>query len=415
VRLVVNNNLKDTKDSNVIGVIRGEVEPDRFVLVGNHRDAWGYGSVDPSSGTAVLMETVRVFGKMFKAGWRPRRTIVFASWCAEEYGLEGSTEYVYENINHLMNRAVGLVNLDICSMGPILNAKASPILKDVFLQAIQSVQTPSDESMSIQDFMVDYQKRLEKPVEKTSDLVKGLGSGSDHAYFSFYAGVPALYYSFAIDRVKFKDTSGYPAYHTGFETFGLVDKIIDPDYRIHRSCSQLMSTMSLNLLESSLLPLNPTHIAEEVQKGLDALEKNNQTKLIRENGAGEAYDLMLNKFKLFNMETKKFMTSLKNVDLEQINPYRLRELNDRLMLLDRVFILPAGLPDRPEERHALFSPSKFNAYGSSSLPGISDLLHQVDKLNSQEKSARFKRLRQHLSDLMIVFHQATKWLSINII
>jgi len=418
VRVIVNNYMEDKKDSNVIGLIRGEIEPDRFVLVSNHRDAWGYGSVDPSSGTAVLMEIARVFGKMFQGGWRPRRTIVFASWAAEEYGLEGSTEYVLENINHLMNRAVGLINLDICAKGPVLYAAASPILSDVFHHAVQKVKTPSDENLTIQEYMDDYNRRLQKSkneTEKKVDLIKGLGSGSDHHFFSFYAGVPALYYAFGIDAVKYKGVGGYPTYHTGFETFRLVDEIIDPDYRIHRSCSHLMSTMSLNLLESNLLPHNPKHIAYAVQKGLDDLQKKNLTKLIRDNGAGEAYDTMVDKFKLFKQETDRFMASISNINAQNINAYRLRELNDRLMLLDRVFILPRGLPDRPDERHAIFSPSKFNAYGSSSLPGIRDLLHQVEKLDPQAKTERFKRLRKHLSDLMITFHQATKWLSTDVL
>jgi Zn-dependent M28 family amino/carboxypeptidase len=71
---------------------------------GNHRDSWGYGAADPSSGTCALMEIARVLGSMVKSGWRPRRTIVFASWAVEEYGLEGSYEYVYDNINKITNR-----------------------------------------------------------------------------------------------------------------------------------------------------------------------------------------------------------------------------------------------------------------------------------------------------------------------
>ena len=83
-------------------------------MLGNHRDAWGYGAVDPSSGTAQLMEVVRSFGKMLKTGWKPRRTIIFASWAAEESGLEGSYEWVYEHLTKLMHRTVALINTDIC-------------------------------------------------------------------------------------------------------------------------------------------------------------------------------------------------------------------------------------------------------------------------------------------------------------
>ena len=104
VRLVVNNYLEDKESDNVIGIIRGAVEPDRYVVIGNHRDAWGYGAVDPSSGTCSMMEIARVLGALARTGWRPRRTIIFASWASEEYGSLGSNEWVYDKVHKLMNR-----------------------------------------------------------------------------------------------------------------------------------------------------------------------------------------------------------------------------------------------------------------------------------------------------------------------
>ena len=98
VRLSVHNYEKDVKSSNVIGYIRGEIEPDRYAFLSNHRDAWGFGSADPSSGTANLLESARILGEMKKNGWRPRRTIVFCSWAAEEYGLMGSEEFVQQKV-----------------------------------------------------------------------------------------------------------------------------------------------------------------------------------------------------------------------------------------------------------------------------------------------------------------------------
>lgn len=89
VKLSTHNYFGTAKSSNILGYIRGSVEPDRYVFLSNHRDAWGFGSVDPSSGTAQLMEVARTFGNLLRKGWRPRRTIILASWAAEEYGLEG--------------------------------------------------------------------------------------------------------------------------------------------------------------------------------------------------------------------------------------------------------------------------------------------------------------------------------------
>lgn len=412
VRLVVNNYLEDKEDSVLTGVLRGEVEPDRFVLIGNHRDAWGFGAGDPSSGTASLMEMVRVFGGMYKAGWRPRRTIVFASWCVEEYGLQGSYEFVYENIHAISNRAVAVINLDTCVAGDIIDPWVSPLLKDVFIQALQKVKNPDDSTdRSMYDFLEQYIKKGDKPLNKFKDYVRTLGSGSDHAGFSFYAGIPSFYFKFNPDKQKYKGLTHHPTYHTGFETLNLLEKIVDPNYSKHRACTQLCSHLSLNLLESPILPFNLEDIADEVQKGLDSLENTGNTKILRENGAGAAYDGMVTKFKIFKAECSKVSNTIKAINLSQISESRLRELNDRLLLLERVFIIPTGLPGRHEERHILFSPAKFNKWGSSALPGITDLLHGVETLNATQTVQRFKEIRRHISDIMIVFHQATRWLS----
>ena len=239
VRLVTHNYLKDVVDTNVIGVIRGEEEPDRYVLFSNHRDAWGYGASDPSSGTAALMETARVLGNLHKStGWRPRRTIVFASWAAEEYGMMGSIEFVHHHIQKIMDRAVAIINVDLCVFGDILAPQASPIVKDVFLEAIKAVPSTVDPSQSYYEFLEGYLAKGEKTKNMSVEEYVGiLGSGSDHHEFSFYAGVPGLFYTFTVDHQKYPKVGfPYPTYHTGFETFHLMDKILDPGFALHKSC-----------------------------------------------------------------------------------------------------------------------------------------------------------------------------------
>merc|ERR1719334_882159 len=90
LRVEVNNIQEQRLSSNVIGILWGSEEPDKYVMIGNHRDAWGFGAVDPSSGTAQMMEVVRVLGdRHMSMNWRPRRTMIFLSWAAEEYSLVG--------------------------------------------------------------------------------------------------------------------------------------------------------------------------------------------------------------------------------------------------------------------------------------------------------------------------------------
>jgi len=413
VRLVVNNFLEDKEDNNVIGVIKGEIEPDRFVLLSNHRDAWGYGAVDPSSATAAMMETARILGSLVKAGWRPRRSIVFASWAAEESGLMGSNEWVYDKIHKLINRAVSVINLDACVSGDILSPSASPILKSVFVEAIKNVPSTKDESKSYYQFLKEYYNNEDNPVD-IEDKVKLLGSGSDHAPFAYYAGVPALFYAFNIDKQRYPEVKGYyPMYHTGYETFYLMDNLIDPGFKLHKTCSQLSLHMILQLAESSILPLEPSNIIRELEKGLDKMEKENVTQTIKDNGADESFNSMVNSFQTFKKSVDKFSQKMKVLKSEAMldNQMSQRFLNDKIMLLERIFLLPQGLPGRSNYRHALFSPAKFDSYSGAAFPGVSDLLHGVDKLSQEEKKTRFKEVKKHLSDLMIIFRQAASWLS----
>ena len=193
VQLVVNNYLDDTKSDNVIGIALGEEEPDRYVIVGNHRDAWGYGAVDPGTGTAPILEIARVLGQKMKEGWRPRRSIVLANWGAEESMVMGSNEWVVDKVHKLTNRAAAYLNMDACVQGGVLNKIfASSVLKDVAINALKGLKSPGENSgESYFEFLEEYYK-----MENTSvaDKIKIVGSGSDHAGFAFYAGVPATFH-----------------------------------------------------------------------------------------------------------------------------------------------------------------------------------------------------------------------------
>ncbi|KAK7245470.1 hypothetical protein RIF29_40316 [Crotalaria pallida] len=134
---------------NVIGVIEGAEEPDRFVILGNHRDTWTFGAVDPNSGTAALLEIAQRLGKLQKRGWKPRRTIILCNWDAEEYALIGSTEWVEENREILASRAVAYLNVDCAVGGPGFHALATPQLDELIIKATQQVTDPDNSSQSI--------------------------------------------------------------------------------------------------------------------------------------------------------------------------------------------------------------------------------------------------------------------------
>ena len=266
------------------------------MIICNHRDAWGYGAVDPSSGTAIMMEVARVLGQKVKSGWRPRRSIVFASWAAEEAGIMGSAEWVYDKVHKLINRAVGLVNIDAPIQGPILLAYASPTLTRVFLNAIKGIPSTADSTKTYFQFLEEFYQRDNSSTKKSvKENIKLLGSGTDHASFAFYAGVPATYQKFKIDKLKYPGVSGYPTYHTGFETFHLVDKIIDPGFVASRASTQISLHIILQLSESPVIPYSLQDMTRVLEKEL----KKDIFTTLRDIGLGESLDVMVEAFQKF--------------------------------------------------------------------------------------------------------------------
>ena len=222
----------------------------------------------------------------------------------------------------------------------------------------------------------------------------------------FYAGVPAVNLRFKDDTKKHKGVGQYPTYHTGFETFYLVDKIIDPGFRIHRTCAQTSIHILLNLADSLVLPYNFRNFGEEMQKAIDAFNSNNITRLLEANGA--TIDHLQAAVDEYKEAAGQYMDSLDNAD--RSNPMMMRMINDQMMGVERVFVIPGGLPERPDTRHAIFAPAKFNAYGASAFPGISDLSFEIEKLTGQAKLDRWEEIKKHLSDLMIIVKSAAAYL-----
>src|SRR4029077_17791224 len=124
---------------DVIATIPGSAEPDRLGVLGNHRDAWTYGAVDPNSGTASMLETARGLAAALKTGWKPRRTILLASWDGEEYGLLGSTEWCEGKAKELMSKAVAYLNVDVAVAGPDFRVNGCHSLRDVLVEAMNEV------------------------------------------------------------------------------------------------------------------------------------------------------------------------------------------------------------------------------------------------------------------------------------
>ncbi|CAN2388276.1 acidic dipeptidase-like, partial [Pristimantis euphronides] len=161
VQVNVNNYAEIKSSANVMGIIRGSVEPDRYILYGNHRDSWVHGAIDPSSGTAVMLEITKILGTKVKEGkWRPRRTIIFGSWGAEEFGLIGSTEFAEDYYSKLRDRTAAYINVDISVFAnATLRAQGTPPVQNVIFTAAKQVKTPISPSLSVYDNWIRYFNR----------------------------------------------------------------------------------------------------------------------------------------------------------------------------------------------------------------------------------------------------------------
>ncbi|XP_069165777.1 N-acetylated-alpha-linked acidic dipeptidase 2-like isoform X2 [Procambarus clarkii] len=402
LRLNTHNSLQVRRSYNVIATIRGDVEPDRYVLLGNHRDAWGYGAADPSSGTSQMLETARVLGQLITEGWRPRRTLVFCSWGAEEYGLIGSTEWVEEHVNKLQERAVMYLNTDICASGPIIEVPGSPLLWDPITKITKMVPGVRNGATVYEEWVAFYAVR-----NRTSPKMETLGSGSDYGPFSFYCGIPCLDLWFRGDKNKY-NISTYPSYHTGYETFYMMDKNMDPGFRIHQGCSRIAALTLRYFADSALLPYSLEHLPKAMKDALDALRKGGKRdKLI---SIYDKYSLLEESVMNFTDATAVFARYLKEKRTEDLDPITTRAINDLMMKLEQVFILPAGLPGRPQIRHAVFAPSQFDSYAASGFPGITDLLYNMETLTDTERQEREEQIKRHVSDLTIMMQRATSFL-----
>ncbi|XP_008776572.2 probable glutamate carboxypeptidase LAMP1 isoform X1 [Phoenix dactylifera] len=351
---------------NVFAVIQGEEEPDRYVLLGNHRDAWTFGAVDPSSGTAALLEVAQRFGKLQKIGWRPRRTIILCNWDAEEYGLIGSTEWVEENREMLASRAVAYLNVDCAVSGPGFQASATPQLDELLKQASEKVRDPDNSSQTLYESWI---------ASNYSSLIGRLGGrGSDFAAFVQHVGVPSVDMIFG---------GGYPVYHSMYDDFVWMEKFGDPMFHRHVAVASFWGLVALRLADEEFLPFNYISYASELQRSAKILED-------------DALGMPVTFAPLYKSikELKKAATEIDNQrkalerNFLSLNwrkdPLKVRELNDRLMMAERAFTDRDGLFGREWYKHLIYGPSTHNSYGSKSYPGIDDAIEKAKSSNTSD-------------------------------
>ncbi|KAM8939087.1 aminopeptidase NAALADL1 [Pelodytes ibericus] len=379
VQVNVYNYAEIKSSANVMGIIRGSVEPDRYIMYGNHRDSWVHGAIDPSSGTAVMLEVTRVLGTKVKQGkWRPRRTIIFGSWGAEEFGLIGSTEFAEEYYSKLRDRTVAYINVDISVFAnATLRAQGTPPVQEVIFEATKQVQTPTSPALSVYDNWIRYFNRTSTLHGKQIPLLGTLGAGSDYAPFLHYVGISCMDLAYTYDRSK-SSARIYPAYHTAFDTFDYTARFIDPGFTSHQTVARTAGNVLIRLADSLFVPLVPLDYWDTLQTYYDVANQNMKTELANRKISLEPLKNSVDRYK---MASEALTKSIKDLKVTAETPLKIRMINDQLMLLERAFINHYAFLDKPYFSHVIWAPRSSNV---ATFPGLANAFSTAISTNLQK-------------------------------
>lgn len=406
VRMNIHTNNQVTRIYNVIGKIRGALEPDRYVILGGHRDAWVFGGIDPMSGAAVVHETVRSAGKLLSKGWRPRRTIIFASWDAEEFGLQGSTEWAEDNAKLLQERAVAYINADSAIEGMYtLRVDCTPSLHTLVYDITKQIASPEEgeEGLSLYE---SWHKRDNWTNNRDGPRISKLGSGSDFEAYFIRLGIAAGRARYTKNK-KTELYSSYPVYHSVYETFEIVERFYDPSFRRLQAVAQVRGGLIFSLANSVLLPLDVNEYADSLKQYAQSISQLAQRNPEEMQNYQVSFDSLFSAVENFTVAARELHQRIQT--LNRADPLQVRIVNDQLMYLERAFIDPLGLPGRPFYRHVIFAPSSHNKYAGESFPGIYDALFNIEKAVDKQKS--WDEVKRQISIAAFTVHAAAMTLT----
>ena len=368
VRIRVRNDDKVRPIWTVTGKIRGATQPDHWVLVGNHRDAWIYGGVDPSSGSASMMELARALGGAVKDGLRPKRTIVFASWDAEEWTLTSSTEWGEQFEQELRTKAVAYINVDSSASGPNFTAAAVPSLNRFIAEAAGAIPDPAAKVPLTQAWKNRTAKeRGSLPTGAGEDLVNNrLGSGSDYTVFLNFLGVPIVDMAF---------DGPYGVYHSMYDNHQWVSRIGDPGFRYHAAMTRLWAVMAARLANADLLPFDYRPYAARVDEFLTELERRGATSFPVARGALQRFARAADR-----------IAAVSGNALQKNLPAQRDSSNHALMQAERGLLDMNGIPGRPWYRHQIYAPKY--TYAPEVLPGLAEAIDARDETRLRRQEER---------------------------
>lgn len=404
VRLALSFDWQQVAAYDVIARLPGSELPDQWIVRGNHHDAWVNGATDPSSGMAAELAEAKALGALYRDGWRPRRTIVYAAWDAEEPGLLGSVEWAEHHAEELTEKAVVYINSDSNSRG-FLNAGGSHTLEALVNEVARDVVDPQND--------VPVAERLRAALElhgdeaeqerarKPGDLpIDPLGSGSDYTPFLQHLGIASL-------NISFGGEGEYGQYHSVYDSFDHYRRFMDPGFQYGVALAQVGGRLVLRLANAELLPFTFQPLARTVSGYVDELEQlartmRKETKIENRRIRDGVYELtwdptetwvvpepeepvpflsfapLRNALTSLEASAKRYDSGLaawregeRELDMEAA-----AELDRRLYRSERALTRSQGLPRRPWYIHHVYAPGFYTGYGVKTIPGVREAIEQ---------------------------------------
>ncbi|KAL5112874.1 N-acetylated-alpha-linked acidic dipeptidase 2 [Taenia crassiceps] len=409
IQIEVRNRIDETPSTLVdaIGIMPGRgPEGDKYVIFGNHRDAWVQGASDPHSGTVVLQGIAYLLGLAYQEGWRPKRTIVIASWDAEEVGLIGSTEFTELYRNELVAKAVVYLNQDSPVKGDaVFSARADQFLEKALLDSAKIVPGPCNASMS---FLKEWSKRTNRKNSKRAETVP-VGGFTDHVPFQFQLGVPSTYLQFTPKPPLYEA----PSYHTAYDSVAMAVNFTDPPCStdggllpLHRLLIRYHFHLLLKFSSSRRLPIYPLPKAITLKRSWSGIV-DHADKILPNISTRYGINLgyISERVEDFLNASKAFEKSFDKIEKERPRCYPV--YNDILSRLSKQFITNENVPT---PRHVLVDSSYTTTHYDSYFPKVRSFIQKLSQSTDEKSSEVVKELKTELSALVTAFTAASNLL-----
>lgn len=404
VHLAVTFNWGTVPAYDVIATLKGSELPDEWIVRGNHHDAWVNGAEDPLSGQVAMLAEARSIGLLAKAGWKPKRTIVFCSWDGEEPGLLGSTEWAEAHADVLRQKAVAYINSDSNDRG-FLSVGGSHTLEKFVNQIAREVTDP-EKGIPVADRLRDQTILQGSPEDRKEARDRrefhlyALGSGSDYTPFLQHLGIAAL-------SVGYGGESPGGVYHSIYDDFAHYMRFGDPTFRYGVALAQTSGRMILRLADADYLPFEFTNIAETVGKYSKEVTKladdmRDETEELNRRIQDKVFEAvsdpqvttivpkpkdpvpflnfapLQNAVSVLQRSAGNFDQAMNEIrdGKKSLSPASAKSLDAILMKAEQALTHQEGLPRRPWFVHQIYAPGLYTGYGVKTLPGIREAIEQ---------------------------------------